>query len=138
MPKLVVGPDEKDNVMFGEMMAYFRQEARFTRATAADAFGLSPEYIRLIERGKRTPAAASLPKMLNVYGVDAVERVLDRLVVIGDIHVEFTSRITEARGSASERSMPVRTRRSRKIGRIVERLIQADDETLDLVLELLA
>lgn len=140
MTKLVVGPGEKDNVEFGNMLERFRREAGFTRARAANAFGFSSEYIRMIERGKRTPVAGNMRRMLNVYGVDAVERIQDQRVIIGDIDVEFTSRILEARHPElpqPQRPRMMKVKRAKKIGRIVELLMQADDETLDAVIDVL-
>jgi transcriptional regulator with XRE-family HTH domain len=133
MTKLLVGPGEEDNVQFGNMMARFRTAAKFTRAEAGKAFGFTSEYIRLIERGKRVPAAGNMRRILNVYGVDC-EEIEPGLIILGDFSIEFTSRILEPRGFAPIRSAKpkiVSKRRAKKIGKIVECLLQKDDETID-------
>lgn len=141
MTKLVVGPGEEDNVEFGKMMEGFRIDARYMRRSlAAEDLGLSSEYIRLIERGKRVPAAGIMPRMLELYGVE-FEPIHTRLILVNDIHVEFTSRILEARGTAPARSEQVaqwQKRKAQKIGRLVELLMLVDDEMLDAVHVLLA
>jgi transcriptional regulator with XRE-family HTH domain len=108
---LIVGPGlESDNRRFGELLERLRRQARLSRADAAVKLGLSAEYLRLIEVGKRTPALGHMQNFLDAYGADAeVERVMpggDRpdLVVIDPLNgdpviVEFKSRIREARRS---------------------------------------
>src|SRR4051812_27949667 len=66
---LIVGPDESGNVELGEILHRFRDEAKLTRGEAADKIGLSSEYIRLAEVGKRTPALGTVRIMLKVYGI---------------------------------------------------------------------
>jgi transcriptional regulator with XRE-family HTH domain len=112
---LVVGPGlESDNRRFGELLERLRWRAGLSRADAAAKLGLSAEYLRLIEVGKRTPALGQMRKFLDTYGADGgVEKVMpggDRpdLIVFDPLHgdggdpviVEFTSRIREARRRA--------------------------------------
>lgn len=112
---LIVGPGlESGNRRFGELLERLRWRAGLSRADAAAKLGLSAEYLRLIEVGKRTPALGQMRKFLDTYGADGeVEKVMpggDRpdLVVFDPLHgddgdpviVEFKSRIREARRSA--------------------------------------
>src|SRR4051794_36452633 len=105
---MVVGPGESDNRRFGELLADLRRHAGLSRADAATKLGLSAEYLRLIEAGRRTPALGQMRAVLDAYGAEgAVEQVMpggDRpdLVVFPPGRdepefVEFKSRIREAR-----------------------------------------
>ena len=108
---LVVGPgQDKDNRIFGELLARIRQHAGRTRAETAAELGLSAEYLRLIELGRRTPALGQMEKFLEAYRADGD---VGRLQPGGDrpdllifdmynkepVVVEFKSRIREARRS---------------------------------------
>ncbi|WAX55545.1 helix-turn-helix domain-containing protein [Jatrophihabitans cynanchi] len=106
---LVVGPGCPDNARLGEYLKALRVQAGFaSRAQAADALGLSSEYLRLVEKGERTPALGQLRNFLTVYSADgAVEKPLANgarpdLVLFNPADgktavVEFKSRIREAR-----------------------------------------
>ncbi|AVT39617.1 helix-turn-helix transcriptional regulator [Plantactinospora sp. BB1] len=106
---LTVGPGKAShNLRFGELLERLRWKAGMTRADAAAKLGLSSEYLRLIEVGKRTPALGQMPNFMDAYGANAaVERVLPGgdqpdLIVIDPLNgepvlVEFISRIREAR-----------------------------------------
>src|SRR3954470_11715194 len=73
---LVVGPGEPGNHEFGELLERLRWKAGFSRADAADKLGLSVEYLRLIEVGKRTPALGQMRRFVSVYGANGeVERI---------------------------------------------------------------
>jgi transcriptional regulator with XRE-family HTH domain len=149
-PDWVVGPGEPDNARFGQFLEELRWKAGLARADAATKLGLSSEYLRLIEVGKRTPALGQMRKLLDAYGAEGdVEKVSPQgyrqdLIVIdpttGDPRiVEFKSRIREARRTAlggpidderhgtSERPADAR---AAEIGRVVCLLTRADDDTL--------
>jgi transcriptional regulator with XRE-family HTH domain len=160
---LVVGPGEPDNSRFGELLERLRRKAGVSRADAAAKLGLSSEYLRLIEVGKRTPALGQMRNLLGAYGAEGdVERISaqgyrqDLLVfdpLNGDdgdpVIVEFRSRIREARrralgGPADEDEdwqqatyeRPAESRAA-EIGLVVSLLTRADDNTLRKVRKLL-
>src|SRR4051794_24938735 len=150
---LVVGPGQKHNSRFGELLESLRWKAGLSRADAAAKLGLSSEYLRLIELGKRTPALGQMRNLLDAYGAEGeVERISPQgyrqdLAVLdplnGDpVFVEFTSRIREARrralgGPADEDhdwqqatyEHPAESRAA-EIGLVVSLLTRADDNTL--------
>lgn len=108
---LVVGPgQDKDNRKFGELLARIRQHAGRTRVEAAAELGLSAEYLRLIELGRRTPALGQMEKFLKAYQAEGDVMKLHPNgtrpdLLISDMYnkepvvVEFKSRIREARRS---------------------------------------
>ena len=67
-PDWTVGPGQPDNSRFGELLESLRWKAGLSRADAAAKLGLSSEYLRLIEIGKRTPALGQMRNLLYVYG----------------------------------------------------------------------
>jgi transcriptional regulator with XRE-family HTH domain len=159
---LVVGPSEPDNSRFGELLERLRRKSGLSRADAAATLGLSSEYLRLIEGGKRTPALGQMRKLLGAYGAEGdVETVSpegyrqDLLIfdpLDGDdgdpVIVEFSSRIREARrralgGPADEDEGQQATyerpdeSRAAELGLVVSLLTRADDNTLLKVRKLL-
>jgi hypothetical protein len=137
-----------------------------TRADAAAKLGLSSEYLRLIEVGRRTPALGQMPKFMDAYGANAaVERVQPGgdqpdLIIIDPLNdepvlVEFRSRIREARRIAlggppdeadgqEDPDQPKRRAHGRpsasravELGVVVSLLTQADDSTLRKIRETL-
>ena len=160
---LVVGPGEPDNSRFGELLERLRRKAGLSRADAAAKLGLSSEYLRLIEVGKRTPALGQMRNLLDAYGAEGeVERISPQgyrqdLVIFdpldgddGDpVFVEFKSRIREARRRAlggppdedEDRQHATYERpddsRAAEIGLVVTLLSRADDSTLRKVRTLL-
>ena len=160
LDRFVVGPGEPGNSRFGELLERLRWKAGLSRAHAAAKLGLSSEYLRLIEVGKRTPALGQMRNLLDAYGADgdiqwiSPEGHREDLVVLdpldGDpVIVEFTSRIREARrralgGPAEENEdwqQPTYERpaesRAAEIGLVVSLLTRADDNTLRKVRALL-
>lgn len=157
----VVGPGEsRNNSRFGELLESLRWKAGLSRADAAAKLGLSSEYLRLIEVGKRTPALGQMRNLLDAYGAEGeVEKISPQgyrqdLVVIdplnGDpVFVEFKSRIREARRRAlggttdEDEDQPHVTDgrpaegRSAEIGVVVALLTRADDNTLREIRKLL-
>ncbi|MBN9629938.1 MAG: helix-turn-helix domain-containing protein [Actinobacteria bacterium] len=162
---LVIGPGhERDNQNFGRMLAEFRQLAGLSRASAAAELGVSAEYLRLIELGRRSPAMGQMHSFIQLYGIDGQ---LGRLQPGGDrpdlilfpphddepIRVDFASRIREARRrgvdlapdaeerrastQASNANLPSENR-AVELGLIVSLLAAADDRTLGEVYDLLA
>lgn len=159
---LVVGPGERDNGRFGELLKRLRQAAGLSRTDAAAKLGFSSEYLRLIEGGKRTPALGQMRGLLDTYRARGAVAVVSPqgyrqdLVVFDPLHgadgdptfVEFTSRIREARQSAlggvpdadeDEHGSYERPSESRaaEIGLVVDLLTRADDTTLRQVRKLL-
>src|SRR5688572_15647507 len=65
-----VGPGESDNGPFGELLEALRWKAGLSRGDAATKLGLSSEYLRLIETGKRAPALGQMRKLLDAYGAE--------------------------------------------------------------------
>lgn len=124
---LVVGPDEVDNEVFGKLLEQFRFAAEVSRATVAETVGISSEYIRLIERGKRVPAAGQMRHILDVYDKSCV--IGYQKVAFDNFIVKFTSRIQEARKST--------TPRAKNVSKIVDLLMQTDDEMIDIIYKLL-
>ena len=156
----VVGPGEPDNLRFGELLEELRLKAGLSRANAAAELGLSSEYLRLIEVGKRTPALGQMRNLLDTYGAEGeVEKISpqgyrqDLLVldpVNGDpVIVEFKSRIREARRSALGGPIaededrlgatyePPDESRAAEIGLVVSLLTRADNNTLRRIRKLL-
>ena len=161
---LAVGPGEPDNSRFGELLERLRLETGLSRADAAAKLGLSPEYLRLIEVGKRTPALGQMRNLLvrlrrakvtskgsRLRGYRQDLLVFDPLDgENGDpVIVEFTSRIakhderhsgvppTRMRvGNGATYERPVESRAA-EVGLVVSLLIRADDNTLRKVRKLL-
>lgn len=160
---LVVGPGKPDNSHFGELLERLRWKAGLSRADAAAKLGLSSEYLRLIEVGKRTPALGQMRNLVDAYGAEGeVESISPQgyrqdLAVFDPLHgddgepvfVEFSSRIREARrralgGPADEDEgwqqatyeRPAESRAA-EIGLVVSLLTRADDNTLRKVRKLL-
>ncbi len=164
---LTVGPGRTvHNLRFGELLERLRWKTGMTRADAATKLGLSPEYLRLIEVGKRTPALGQMPNFMDAYGANAaIERVQPGgeqpdLIIIDPLNdepvlVEFTSRIREARRIAlggppdeadgqADLDRPKRRAHDRpsasravELGVVVSLLTQADDSTLRKIREML-
>jgi transcriptional regulator with XRE-family HTH domain len=122
---LTVGPNQIDNLSFGEIIHSFRLNSQLSKPKAAERIGVSSEYIRLIERGERTPALGTVLKILDIYGVSYEQKPKSQVVIDGNISVTFTSRIKEAR-----HSLPKHQTRNELIGQIVSYLSIADDDTL--------
>ena len=122
--RLTVGPGELDNLEFGEVLDRLRIAANLSRAQAAAQIEVTSEYLRLIERGKRTPALGTMPKLLESYGVSFQ---MDRdKITFGRYSVRFTSRIREARYKAITEN----PNRDVRLGQIVRLLVTVDDDTL--------
>ena len=160
---LAVGPGESDNAQFGGLLERLRWKAGLSRSDAATKLGLSSEYLRLIEVGKRTPALGQMRNFLSVYGADGdIELispqgyrqdllVFDPLNAEGDapVSVEFKSRIREARRTAlggppddgEDTTLTTQERptesRAAEIGLVVSLLTRADDDTVRQVRKLL-
>lgn len=133
---LVVGPREKDNEKFGELLEDLRYKNKLTRAQAARTLGFSSEYLRLIETGKRTPPVGSMPHILETYGANDLVLYKTR-IEFDEYSIRFTSRIREARGDGRA-NISVRTEnRSESVGQIVALLVVADDRTLEKVYRIL-
>lgn len=129
---MIVGPNSPDNEKFGRLLESLRHNLRLSRRDAAANLGITSEYLRLIERGKRTPALGLMPKFAEVYKVKRCEITGDR-VIFGVVIIEFTSRIREARGQKLEDNIG----RTERIGQIVQLLDHVDDRTLEKVYSLL-
>lgn len=123
---LVVGPGEKDNEAFGELLERYRVQTGLTRAGASERLGFTSEYLRLIERGKRTPVFGSMPLIFSVYHVNYIVDA-DNSYVIEDMAIKFTSRIREPRREREDMRDP---NRAQQIAQIIELLVQADEEKL--------
>ena len=160
-PDWTVGPGQSDNSSFGELLESLRWKAGLSRADAAAKLGLSSEYLRLIEIGKRTPALGQMRNLLHVYDakgdVQRREGYRHDLVIWDPLKgddgepyfVEFKSRIREARRTAlggptdedEEREHATDERpdesRAAEIGLVVSLLTRADDNTLRKVRKLL-
>jgi len=52
-------------------MKKYRKHARLTQEELSEAAELSPDYISLIERGKRYPSLKSLFKIAEALGIEA-------------------------------------------------------------------
>jgi transcriptional regulator with XRE-family HTH domain len=163
---LVVGPGERDNPRFGDLLARLRERVGLSRADAAAQLGFSVEYIRLIEAGRRTPALGQMQAFLDVYEAEGVVGQVQRdgtrpdLLVFDPMNdeepliVEFRSRIRAGRGNkrddlgaGADRQEDadedgwvdggVPAARAAEIGFIVSMLTQANSDTLSRIRELL-
>lgn len=162
---LVVGPGmTEDNRRFGELLERLRWKSGLSRADAANKLGLSAEYLRLIEAGRRTPALGQMRNFLSVYDATGdVERITpdgyrqDLLIFDplqgddGDPYlIEFKSRIREARRRAlggppdeedadelDQESAQPSAKRAAELGAVVSLLTRADDALLQKVRQLL-
>jgi transcriptional regulator with XRE-family HTH domain len=162
---MVVGPGEtSDNVRFGRMLAELREHAELTRMDAAAALGVSAEYLRLIELGRRTPALGQMRSFLDAYQADGAVGSLqpagDRQDLIflppcsdEPVTVKFKSRIREA-GRNAVSSAPEEASRQKNLdqesvtahpstshaaalGVVVSLLARADETTLLRVRDML-
>ncbi|KRF04338.1 hypothetical protein ASH00_14640 [Arthrobacter sp. Soil782] len=162
---MAVGPGmASGNRRFGALLERIREHADLSRAEVAAALGVSAEYLRLIELGRRTPALGQMRSFLDAYHADGE---VGRLQPGGDrpdlilldpsddepVLVEFTSRIREARRttiSSSRRAIDAQesdpsrqareglsTSRVADLGFVVSLLVRADDSTIRRVRELL-
>lgn len=138
--ELTVGPDQEDNATFGLLLRSLRDEADLSRAEAAMRIGLSAEYIRLMEKGLRVPAAGTMRLILSEYEVPCEIRSIDNQYVImfRTYKIHFTSRIQESRRSRdSHLEKEILVNRDKMIGRIFRLMITTDDQTLEEIHELL-
>ena len=135
--ELTVGPDQKDNGEFGVLLRSLRDEADLSRAEAAMRIGLSVEYLRLMEKGLRAPAAGTMRLILSEYEVPCEVRSIDNkyVLIFRDHKVHFTSRIQEGRNHVPEDEIMIN--RDKMIGRIFRLMITSDDATLEQIYELL-
>lgn len=154
-----VGPGmSSDNRRFGGLLARLREHAGLSRADAAATLGVSAEYLRLIELGRRTPALGQMRSFIDAYHADGE---VGRLQPGGDrpdlilldplddepVVVEFKSRIREAGRStvSSSRSEAdqqedldflkkvhegLSASRAANLGLVVSLLARADDSTI--------
>jgi transcriptional regulator with XRE-family HTH domain len=124
--KYIVGPDEVDNLAFGELLAAVRINSGLTKSKAAERLSLSPEYIRLIEKGERTPAFGTTIEMLKVfsepYETDDFTIILPQFRA----SIEFTSRIKKLEKKFISRD--------ETIGRIIRLMVTTSDSTLSSIL----
>lgn len=119
---VTVGPKEDDNPIFGQYLNDLRIAKRFSRADVSDLLGVTSEYLRMIERGKRTPALGTTIKMFEIYGVPYTRN--RSQITLDNASINFTSRIKEARHAFPELT------RDELIGQIVKFLVVTDDDTL--------
>ncbi|WP_310112482.1 helix-turn-helix domain-containing protein [Pseudarthrobacter oxydans] len=110
---LVVGPGRSSgNREFGALLMRVREHAGLSRADAAATLGVSAEYLRLIELGRRTPALGQMPSFLDAYHANGAVGLLQPggerpdLILMDPrndepVLVEFMSRIREARRSTT-------------------------------------
>ena len=119
---LVVGPGEADNEHFGEILERLRKRAGLSRMEAAKAIGVTSEYIRLIERGKRTPAAGQMPKIMGAYGIH------------GDAAF-FGERSVTVDGHGVQRAVDAGA--VERIGRVVRLLVTADPSVIEQIYKIL-
>ena len=163
---MIVGPGNvADNRRFGELLAGLRHHAGTSRADAAETLGMSVEYLRLIETGKRTPALGQMRSLLAAYGARGE---VNKLMPGGDrqdltildplndepVFIKFTSRIREARrrdlgaraiGAKVPDDMGFQNRfqtapsasRAAELGFVVSLLPLADDKTIREVADFL-
>jgi transcriptional regulator with XRE-family HTH domain len=119
---LTVGPEEADNPAFGHILLSFRTRMNLTRSEAASRIGVTSEYVRMIEKGERSPALGMALKILDAYEVPWT---LDESqVYFENVSAEFSGRIKEARGHFSDLN------RNELIGQMVKFLVDADDDAL--------
>lgn len=124
----VVGPGQvSGNLNLGQFLASCRINAGLTKPKAAIDLEVSEEYIRLIEKGKRTPALGMAIKMFNLYGTQYSQE--ESTLTVGHVIIEFTSRIKEARYTRYTNRKSSLSR-NELIGQIVKALVVADDDTL--------
>jgi transcriptional regulator with XRE-family HTH domain len=130
---LVVGPKEPGNEEFGHILRTYRIQKGLTRKQAAERFGFTSEYLRLIERGKRTPAWGNMPLIFGVYDVSYI--LVDEEYVVDEASIKFTSRIREARSKEEPKTpgIPPDPNRAQQIAQIVELLVEADERALRAV-----
>lgn len=163
---MVVGPGmSSGNRRFGALLARVREHAGLSRADAAATLGVSAEYLRLIELGRRTPALGQMRSFLNAYhangevgllqpGGDRPDLILMDPLDDEPVLVEFKSRIREARRStvSSPRGVADQQKdldflkpdhagpsasRAADLGFVVSLLARADDSTIRKVRDLL-
>ena len=119
---LTVGPEESDNQYFGQILYNLRTKIDLSRIQAARCINVTSEYVRLMEKGERSPSLGIALRMLDVY--DVPYTVDGSHVYFENVSAEFSGRIKEARRHFSDSS------RSEMIGQIVKFLVDADDDAL--------
>ena len=155
---LVVGPGESGNEEFGSLLRALREFVRLSRIEAAARLGVSLEYLRLIEAGRRIPALGQMPRFLSEYhalgGTHIPQHdgsVADLILYLRPeepVFVEFRSRIREARGrpqtsnalpslSAEHDADQRRNEHNAQLGEVVSMLAVVGPETVRKVRELL-
>ena len=119
-------------------MRTLRDEVGFTRAQAASAIGISSEFIRVIERGERTPAAGTARIMLEEYGVEfnSYSENDHYIFVIRGHKIEFLSRIQESRNDPAV-TRRVTSKHDELLGEVVRHLASADEAVLHYILYVL-
>lgn len=102
---LTVGPGSDDNKEFGKWMLFFRNQKKMTRTKSGASIGVTSEYIRLMENGKRTPALYTAIKLLEVYGISYYLNTRKSQLVVESMVFVFTSRIKNSRNESRIRVM---------------------------------
>jgi transcriptional regulator with XRE-family HTH domain len=131
-----VGPGEDDNEVFGDWLRELRHTAGLTRAEAAAELKFSSEYIRLIERGKRTPASTNMRDICDTYEVVS-QKLGINVWLVEDKTIVFTSRILESSRPGNGIEIPKVENRLETLGWIVDHLSGAEGLTLARVKKLL-
>lgn len=131
-----VGPGEDDNKEFGEWLQSLRLTAGLTRVGAANRLYFGVEFIRLMERGKRTPDSADMGRICKTYEV-LYQKLGMNVWRVDDKTIVFTSRILEVRRSSDKTDVPKVENRLEILGWIVDHLGDADELTLARVQKLL-
>lgn len=132
-----VGPGEEDNVEFGDWLRDLRRTAGLSRAEAATRLDFSAEYIRLLERGRRTPAAENMGRICDAYEV-INQKLGPNVWLIDDKTIVFTSRIlVTSRPNANGIDLSKIENRLEILGWIADNLGSADELTLAKVKRLL-
>lgn len=131
-----IGPGEEDNKVFGDWLRELRHTAGLTRVEAAAKLNFSSEYIRLMERGKRTPASENMGQICETYEVIS-QKLGANIWLINDKTIVFTSRVLASSRPNNGIDVPKVENRLETLGWIADNLPGADELTLAKVKRLL-
>jgi transcriptional regulator with XRE-family HTH domain len=127
---IIVGANKDASSELAAQLTRLRVSLGWSRPQAATNLGVSTEYVRLIETASQSPSMGIVMKMLKMYGVEF--KAEHRYIRFEHFAVEFTSRILNARTPKGVAPIPQLSDPDRNtwVGRIVQLLVAADDDTV--------
>lgn len=128
---LVIGPGQPDNARLATLVRKWRKDSGLTQEQVARLTGVTSGYIRMIEKGDRSPSAEALVDLLRVFAVRHLtdykigDRAWDMIIAPIDDErrqtkygVEFKGRMRSNRRAATEVERILRADGSKRLGEI--------------------